>query len=167
MAAASLLLLVYTAANLDWCWDMLSKPVASASMMMRPCQTYILPLFFGIFAIPFWKPKWTQQRWHVLTYLPKMGKMHELQKCVCLKKIAFFSWKHAIKWKQTHPFRERTEKSIWWLGQIVRLVCLSLGKIFGVLDSRDREEWAFKPFHIPFYYLFTTGEEVYCQAVFL
>ena len=32
---------------------MLSKPVASASMMMRPCQTYILPLFFGIFAIPF------------------------------------------------------------------------------------------------------------------
>ena len=167
MAAASLLLLVYTAANLDWCWDMLSKPVASASMMMRPCQTYILLLFWH-FCHTFSKAQMDPTPLTCLDIPSQNGENARIAKMCLLEKNCIFLVKTCHKMKANKLILSgRIEKSIWWLGQIVRLVCLSLGEIFGVLDSRDREEWAFKPFHIPFYYLFTTGEEVYCQAVFL
>ena len=123
---ASLLLLVYTAANLDWCWDMLSKPVASASMIMRPCQTssstrkiwhtenhYIYNtgrnmskiglkighLRYICFILKAQMDSNTvDMSWHTFT---KWEKCMKCKKSVCVKKL-HFSWKHAIKWKHTN-----------------------------------------------------------------
>ena len=96
--------------------------------------------------------------WHTFT---KWEKCMKCKKSVCLKKL-HFSWKHAIKWKHTNSYfmTETKGKQKNQFGDMIgsncTIGCLSLGKIFGLLGSRDREKWAFKPFHIPFYYLFTT-----------
>ena len=85
-----------------------------------------------------------------------------MQKKCLLEKIAFFvKTCHKMKaHKLILYFMTKTKgkhkKINLVIGSNCTICCLSLGEIFGLLGSRDREKWAFKPFHIPFYYLFTT-----------